>query len=243
MKEKATGTFQVGLGFSNVENFIFTAQVSQNNFLGWGQTRVGLGADLQPAPAHPAVASSTRTSSTPTSSVRRLLPQRGRLRRLRPPAPRAATSSLGYQVLEDVLRQRRATRGVRGRRAGRADSAPRAAGQPVPQRRHAARVRLSVTWDRRDNRLFPSSGFIYSGSVEYAPRPGPRRHASSSPATRPTRASTSRCRWALVFKTNITIGYIQRSTPTARCPSPSSTSWAASTPCAATCCAPSARAS
>ncbi len=38
VKEKATGTFQVGLGFSNVENFIFTAQVSQNNFLGWGQS-------------------------------------------------------------------------------------------------------------------------------------------------------------------------------------------------------------
>ena len=36
VKEKATGTFQVGLGFSNVENFIFTAQVQQQNFLGWG---------------------------------------------------------------------------------------------------------------------------------------------------------------------------------------------------------------
>ncbi|MFL5321787.1 MAG: outer membrane protein assembly factor BamA, partial [Myxococcaceae bacterium] len=38
VKEKATGTFQLGLGFSNVENFVFTAQVQQQNFLGWGQS-------------------------------------------------------------------------------------------------------------------------------------------------------------------------------------------------------------
>ncbi len=45
VKEKSTGSFQVGFGFSSVENFIFTAQVTQNNFLGWGQT-VSLAAQL-----------------------------------------------------------------------------------------------------------------------------------------------------------------------------------------------------
>lgn len=34
--EKPTGTFSVGAGFSNLENFIFTANVSKNNFLGLG---------------------------------------------------------------------------------------------------------------------------------------------------------------------------------------------------------------
>lgn len=38
VKEKSTGTFQVGAGFSSVENFIATAQISQNNFLGNGQS-------------------------------------------------------------------------------------------------------------------------------------------------------------------------------------------------------------
>jgi outer membrane protein insertion porin family len=38
VKEKATGTFQIGAGFSSYENFILTGQISQNNFLGWGQT-------------------------------------------------------------------------------------------------------------------------------------------------------------------------------------------------------------
>ncbi len=38
VKERSTGTFQVGAGFSSVENFIFTAQVAQQNFLGRGQS-------------------------------------------------------------------------------------------------------------------------------------------------------------------------------------------------------------
>ena len=38
VKERSTGTFQVGAGFSSYENFILTGQISQNNFFGWGQT-------------------------------------------------------------------------------------------------------------------------------------------------------------------------------------------------------------
>src|SRR5277367_3464394 len=34
--ERATGTFQIGAGFSSVENFIAQAQISQNNLLGRG---------------------------------------------------------------------------------------------------------------------------------------------------------------------------------------------------------------
>ena len=42
--EKATGTFQVGAGFSSLESFIITAQVQQQNLFGRGQT---LGLNLQ----------------------------------------------------------------------------------------------------------------------------------------------------------------------------------------------------
>jgi outer membrane protein insertion porin family len=34
--EQPTGSFSVGAGFSNLENFVFTANVSKNNFLGLG---------------------------------------------------------------------------------------------------------------------------------------------------------------------------------------------------------------
>jgi outer membrane protein insertion porin family len=41
VREKPTGTFQLGAGFSNAEQFIFTGQVAQNNFLGRGLTLSG----------------------------------------------------------------------------------------------------------------------------------------------------------------------------------------------------------
>ena len=37
-RERPTGTFQIGAGFSSVENFIAQAQISQNNLFGRGQT-------------------------------------------------------------------------------------------------------------------------------------------------------------------------------------------------------------
>lgn len=37
VKERTTGTFQVGAGFSTLDNFITTAQISKDNFLGRGQ--------------------------------------------------------------------------------------------------------------------------------------------------------------------------------------------------------------
>jgi outer membrane protein insertion porin family len=38
VKERSTGSFQLGAGFSSYENFILTGQISQQNFFGWGQT-------------------------------------------------------------------------------------------------------------------------------------------------------------------------------------------------------------
>ena len=43
--EKPTGTFSLGAGFSSVESFVFTANVSRSNFLGLGLT-MGLNANL-----------------------------------------------------------------------------------------------------------------------------------------------------------------------------------------------------
>ncbi len=43
--ERSTGSFQIGAGFSSVENFIAQAQITEQNFLGRGQT-IGLQAQL-----------------------------------------------------------------------------------------------------------------------------------------------------------------------------------------------------
>jgi outer membrane protein insertion porin family len=69
-------------------------------------------------------------------------------------------------------------------------------------------VRLSLTYDKRNNRLFPSKGFIHYGSVEYAPN----FLGGSFLFTRYT--AYSRLYFPLplgaVFKTNATVGYIQQ---------------------------------
>ena len=48
VKEKATGTFSVGAGYSSVDNMMFMGEVSENNFLGKGQ-RVSLQANVSSA--------------------------------------------------------------------------------------------------------------------------------------------------------------------------------------------------
>jgi len=45
VKEKATGNFSIGAGYSSVDSFMFMSEVSQNNFLGKGQ-RVSLKANI-----------------------------------------------------------------------------------------------------------------------------------------------------------------------------------------------------
>lgn len=45
VKEKATGNFSIGMGYSSVDSFMFMSEVSQNNFLGKGQ-RVALKANI-----------------------------------------------------------------------------------------------------------------------------------------------------------------------------------------------------
>ncbi len=38
VKERPTGSFQVGAGYSSSENFVLTGQISQQNFFGWGNS-------------------------------------------------------------------------------------------------------------------------------------------------------------------------------------------------------------
>jgi outer membrane protein insertion porin family len=45
LKEKPTGTFSIGAGYSSVDNLMFMSQISENNFLGKGQ-RLSLQANL-----------------------------------------------------------------------------------------------------------------------------------------------------------------------------------------------------
>jgi outer membrane protein insertion porin family len=206
VKEKATGTFQVGLGFSNVENFIFTAQVSQNNFLGWGQS---VSASAQISSLRSLVQLSffdpyfLDTRYLLSADFFRVEADYGNNSFIRQST--GGNISLGYQVLEDVL----VNLGYSQEHVNVAAS-PSLGGVLLANRFLSgvtSSARLSLTYDRRNNRLFPSKGFIHYGSVEYAPS----FLGGSFLFARYT--AYSRLYFPLplgaVFKTNATIGYIQ----------------------------------
>ena len=200
-----------------------------------GPERVGLGADLRPALARQLSFFDPYFLDTNFLLVRGLLPRARPTTSTSSAASTGGNVSLGYHLLEDVHRQRGLHARVRGRGRPAQSFGGGAAGQPVPQRRDQLAAPVASPGTGATTASSRRKGFIHYGSVEFAPHV-PGRQRSSSPATRPTRASTSRCRLGFVFKTNATIGYIQQlDSSNRRCPSPSSTTWAASTPCAATC--------
>jgi outer membrane protein insertion porin family len=176
VKERSTGTFQLGAGFSSYENFVLTGQVSQNNFFGWGQT---VSLQLQ------------------WSSVRQL----GTIQFVEPYfldtrwtfafdlyasegtytsfSRRAVGGNLtwGYELagLQSVLPLARALEDVRvfGTYTNENVQVTPAAGEIDLFNRYrdgtTSSVRGSLVVDKRNNRLFPSRGFYGSVSAEAAP--------------------------------------------------------------------------
>ena len=205
VKEKATGTFQVGLGFSNVENFIFTAQISQNNFLGWGQT-AALSAQLsslrsfaQVSFLDPYFFDTNFIFSVDLYRVQ--ADYQGFVREAF-----GGDLSLGYHIFEDVISTLTYTR-----ESVRVDPGRGFDQIPLANRFRngiTSSLRLSASWDRRDNRLFPSRGFFQFGSVEVAPRflGGTFLFARYTAYSR----FYFPLPWGFVFKTNTTFGYIQQ---------------------------------
>ena len=176
VKERPTGTFQVGAGFSSYENFILTGQVSQQNFFGWGQT---LSLQIQ------------------WSKIRQL----GQIQFVEPYfldtrwtfafdvymtegiyttfTRRSVGGSLtwGYELsglerwwsfakkLEDMRIFATYTNERVDVTAAQASTTARSDFKSGT----TSSVRLSFQWDKRDNRLFPTSGFFLALSAEAAP--------------------------------------------------------------------------
>jgi outer membrane protein insertion porin family len=174
VKEKATGSFQLGAGFSSYENFILTGQISQQNFFGWGQTlslqvqwssvrQLGQIQFVEP------YFLDTRwtfafdvyaTESFYTSFNRRAV---------------GGNMTWGYELsglapiwsfasrLEDMR--------VFGTYTNEYVSVTGGAQYVYNQYRSGttSSMRFSWQWDKRDNRIFPTSGFFLNASAEYAP--------------------------------------------------------------------------
>ncbi len=208
VKEKPTGTFQVGAGFSSAESFIATAQISQSNFFGWGQS-ASLSAQVsslrqlyQLQFVEPYFYDTNWTAAF--DLYRTDIDYGGFIRKATGgdltfghPIPFVKTDEIRLfltYTLEDVSVSTGGSQigGVRlfGRfKNGLTSSA-----------------RLTLAWDARNNRLFPSKGFYQTASVEEAPS----WLGSDFLYTRYTGVSRwyFQLPWRMVFKTQGTIGYI-----------------------------------
>ena len=168
VKEKATGTFQVGAGFSSIESFVAQAQISENNVFGRGQT-LSLQATLSSVRSIANLrfaddyfmdsrirfaANVYRFETNYEDFTKRSLG--GDLTLGHPLGDDWGVS--GTYTLEEVSVQ---AGGFGGSETGRVAN--------LYGNGLTSSVRGRLYHDTRNNRLFPSAGVYASGSIEYAP--------------------------------------------------------------------------
>lgn len=179
VQEKPTGTFQVGAGFSSVENFIATAQIQQANLFGHGQS-IALQAQVSSLRQlinlrvfEPYLFDSDWSGSAEvfnqlyqfTDFSRRTI---------------GGSLTLGYALIQPWLRvsltaTAQYDAAETGSTASIFGSSPTAFAQfsrlPLANLFNNGRtfsLRPAITYDTRDNRLFPTSGILASFSTEFA---------------------------------------------------------------------------
>jgi outer membrane protein insertion porin family len=205
VKERPTGTFQIGAGFSSVENFIATLQISQDNFLGRGQSL---------------------TAQATFSSIRQLFNIQffepyflDSLWRFRATiynfefifndfsrSSTGGTLGFGYPLSRfltlDLTYTLETVNVSPGGRLGRAN---RNVGS-IFRGGLTSSVTLTVAYDTRNNRLFPTDGFLLQGSAETADA----YLASENEFTRLSGIGRIYFPlfWGFVLKFNLQLGYI-----------------------------------
>jgi len=203
VKERATGTFQVGLGFSNSEGLLLNGNINQNNLFGWGTSGAFMVQwsklrrifDLSYSDPY-----FLDTKWTAAFDIFNTLQIYGLL------FDRTATGGTitgGYELFEDFRMFVTYTLQKVGVEPGSASSvvlANRFRGGLTSS------VKTSFNYDRRDNRLFPTAGYLLSASAEFAQpfffsQNVFQRYIGIARYYRPLP-------WGLVFKTNLTAGYI-----------------------------------
>jgi outer membrane protein insertion porin family len=207
IKEKLTGTFQVGFGFTGGESFFGQAQLSQNNLFGYGHT-ASLGLQIssirqlfQLSYLDPYFLDTPWTASIDLYRSELLYTGFDR---------QAIGGALtgGYEVIEDLrLFTTYTLENVSVTPSG--SSALLLRNQFTSGR--TSSIRLSLNYDKRDNRLFPTNGHLESASAEFAPS-----FLGSQNLFQRFRLIERFYRplpLGLVFKVNLSFGYIRSTDP------------------------------
>jgi outer membrane protein insertion porin family len=176
--EKPTGTFQVGAGFSSMESFLFTAQIQQNNLFGSGRS-LSLQTQLSGVRQlvdfrffEPYLFDSKVSLSVSLFNQLRAYDQftqrskGGSLTLGRRLAGPSLMGSLTYTLQRDGVEDT-------GRSAAMGTAAATSVFPRLPLANLFAdgttsSIKPTITYDTRNNQLFPTQGTFLQGSVEYA---------------------------------------------------------------------------
>lgn len=178
VSERATGTFQVGAGFSSVENFIVTTQIQQANLFGNGQSLSlqgqlsGLRRQIELKFYEPYLLDSPFSANLDLYDQLRVyqdFSQRsigGALTLGYPITSPELSASITYTLeQDDVSTETQSTLLGTSARVSVFRSLPLA---NLFNDGLTSSIRPALTYDTRDNRLFPTSGIYLFGSTELA---------------------------------------------------------------------------
>lgn len=167
VKERTTGTFQVGMGFSSLDNFIATAQISKDNFFGRGQ-RFSIQGSIssirtmfQASFFEPYFLDTKVTFSTDIFRYDQLYTDFTR-------RSKGGSMSWGYRLTDTVIveggYQIEQAETQIGGLSGRTDV-------PIASLFASgltSALKGTLTYDSRDDRMFPNTGWFLTGTAEYA---------------------------------------------------------------------------
>jgi outer membrane protein insertion porin family len=207
VKEKLTGTFQLGFGFTGGESFFGQAQLSQNNLLGYGHTATlsfqisSLRQLFQLSYLDPYFLDTSWTASI--DLYRSELVYTGFDRQAI-----GGALTAGYELFEDF-------RFFTTYTLENVDVVPNGTTTLLLRNQFTAgrtsSVRFSFNYDKRDNRLFPTNGHLESASAEFA-----TSLLGSQNLFQRYRLIERRYRplvLGLVAKVNVQLGYIRATDP------------------------------
>jgi len=163
VKEKQTGTFQIGAGFSSLESFILTVQVSKENFLGRGWTGSfnatfsGLRRLFSLSFFEPYFFDTPVTFAVDLYNFQEDFTDFTRLRS-------GGSLSFGYRLTDDLSLSLSSTLEDVDATLRRTDIDI----EKLRQSGFTSSLRATLSYDTRDNRIFPTEGQYTTLSVEAA---------------------------------------------------------------------------
>jgi outer membrane protein insertion porin family len=211
VKEKSTGTFQVGAGFSSAENFIATAQVSQENFLGQGQS-ISLSAQIsslrqlfQVRFTEPYFLDTQWTFSLNGFNTETQF--RSFIR-----ASTGGDITLGHPLTDELrLFLTYSLEFTRSRPDNVVFTQPAFAALNTSGR--ISSLGTTLTYDTRNNRLFPTSGMFHSGSAELSATFFGASETRTFQRFRLTSRYYQQLFWEVIAKGSLQVGYINSTSP------------------------------